>query len=851
MDHLTKAEFIRLYEGGFSEEEGQRAEQHLNNCPECLLAMQAVEEEQRTARARREQKREQEPPQIPGYRDFEYVGKGGFGVVFKARQESLNRIVALKKLRSDRNDPKNAERLRKEADLLGALKNRNIVEIHEFLDCSGQPVLVLEYCEGGSLSAKINGPSLDPRRVAGEIKTLAEAVHAVHNLGIVHRDLKPDNILVQGETLKISDFGLAKHCGEEPKEGSSYRVGTPAYMAPEQVNPRADGSVNPVAADVYALGAILYEMLTGKPPFQRENDTQILQAVISKEPPILVRRLNSRVPRDLEAICLKCLKKSPNERYSSAEELTKDLSRFEERMPVEARKPWPRGYWTNKIVRRNPVLSAFIVLLLLFAIGGPSLAMYAFKKKDDAVLAADQARSSEIKAREAQLRADESAKNARSAAKAEREATKVIGSILSSLNLNAEGQEGPSIREQIVGSLIAAKSAMDRLVAQDRLAGARFGATLGGTLAKLGAMQDAKAILFKAREILEAELGSDDLETLEVTHSVVMLYISENQMEKALPLAKRTFEMRKMKLGPDHTSTIQSMNCFGICCIESGQSRYGITLLKEAFEKAKKKYGASHSQTILYMHNLAAAYYACGESNNGLSLIRDSFETAKAKFGDYSYLTISLSLRLSALYIEEGQPEKVLQLLKPTLKDLKIMAGSDHPVLLSFMPPLVLAYHDAHKLDDGAKFVQSWLQDLRVKSGSESLSTAEGLACLGYIQLAQKEFANAESALRECMAIRMKKEPDAPLTISTKSLIGASLVEQKKFAEAERLLEEGYKGLVELERKSALPNKYLYKRLLVENITYLVQLYEATGKKDKANIWRKKIEGIKLLRMKP
>jgi hypothetical protein len=278
------------------------------------------------------------------------------GVVYRARQLALNRVVALKMVLAGGHAGEGERaRFRAEAEAIARLQHPNVVQIHEVGEAGGLPYLCLELCEGGSLSARLDGTPWPGRRAAQLVEALARAVEAAHRRGIVHRDLKPANVLLApvpagqsaclsfpgpgqaeaGYDPKVTDFGLAKRLdGGQGQTQSGAVVGTPSYMAPEQAGGK-NKEVGP-AADVYALGAILYELLTGRPPFRAATPLDTLLQVLEREP-VPPRLLNPRVERDLETICLKCLEKGPQRRYPSAAALAEDLHRYLQGESISAR----------------------------------------------------------------------------------------------------------------------------------------------------------------------------------------------------------------------------------------------------------------------------------------------------------------------------------------------------------------------------------------------------------------------------------------------------------------------------------------------------------------------------------
>src|SRR5262245_665030 len=275
-------------------------------------------------------------PQVAGYELLEVLGRGGMGVVYKARQLGLNRIVALKMVLAGANaSPQDLSRFRAEAEAVAQLAHPNIVQIYEIGEQAGCPFLALEYVGGGSLAQQLDGTPLAPKQAAQMVQSLARAVQHAHEKGIVHRDLKPANVLLSAEgTPKIADFGLAKRADSNQAHTLTGTIlGSPSYMAPEQAEGATD-KIGP-ATDVYALGVILYEMLTGRPPFKGSTLIETIEQVREHDP-VPPRFLLPKTPRDLETICLKCLEKSPHRRYASAAELADDLRSFLRDEPINA-----------------------------------------------------------------------------------------------------------------------------------------------------------------------------------------------------------------------------------------------------------------------------------------------------------------------------------------------------------------------------------------------------------------------------------------------------------------------------------------------------------------------------------
>ncbi len=306
-------------------------------------------------------------PSLDRFEIVEELGRGSMGVVYKAREIGLGRLVALKMMLAGQSSSGEAlPRFLAEARTIARLVHPNIVQIHSIGEHEGRPFLELEYLSGGSLASRLDGKPWPPERAAELVSAVAKGIEQAHSLGVIHRDLKPANILLaRDDTPRVADFGVAKLLDREAHFTQTHTlVGSPSYMAPEQ----ADWDVQTVGptADVYALGAVLYELLTGRPPFRGTNVLNTLEQVRTAEP-VPPGRLVKGLPRDLETIALKCLEKSPSRRYPTAQSLCDDLGRFLRREPIQAR-PAHALERARRWCSRHPAIAG-LVLALATAIG--------------------------------------------------------------------------------------------------------------------------------------------------------------------------------------------------------------------------------------------------------------------------------------------------------------------------------------------------------------------------------------------------------------------------------------------------------------------------------------------------
>jgi serine/threonine-protein kinase len=461
------------------------------------------------------------PQSVAGYDVLGVLGRGAMGVVYKARQRGLNRLVALKMILSGEHAGSNElMRFQAEAEAVAHLHHPNIVQIYEVGEEGGLPFFSLEFVDGSSLDKKVNGTPMQPKEAAALTQKLAQAMDYAHKNNIIHRDLKPGNVLIAEDgTPKVGDFGLAKRLDlESGQTRSGTVVGTASYMAPEQ----AEGRIRDVGplSDEYSLGAILYELLTGRPPFKGSTFIDTLNQLRTLEP-VPPMDFQPGVPRDLETICLKCLQKDAAKRYPSAGALADDLRRFLAGEPIVAR---PVGYgerlwrWCKRNPRVAGLTAAVIGLVLIGVIGLTVAAAMLKNERDQTEEARKEAVKNEEEARKQEGIAKEREKEAKekeAIAKATADKTMMqhvdLGKNLYSLALQASPESRP-MRDKVLGVLRQSLLLLGQTV--EGYGATEFGTVktcqhLGELLLDIGQTQESKKILTQGYETVKKLVEAD------------------------------------------------------------------------------------------------------------------------------------------------------------------------------------------------------------------------------------------------------------------------------------------------------------------------------------------------------
>jgi tetratricopeptide (TPR) repeat protein/predicted Ser/Thr protein kinase len=740
-------------------------------------------------------------PLIPGYDVEAELGSGGMGVVYKARHRALGRTVAIKMLLAGPfAGPHERARFRREAEALAGLRHANIVQVYDAGEVDGRPYFTMEFVEGGSLAHQLSARPQPPKRSAELIATLARAVAFAHRSGIVHRDLKPSNILATADgTLKISDFGLALPVSDGTRFTiSGTRVGTPSYMAPEQALGKTS-AVGP-AVDIYALGAVLYELLTGRPPFVGETAAETERRVIAEEP-IPPSRLIRTIPRDLETICLKCLRKEPESRYAAAAELASDLDRFLEGRPILARRLGMAARF-GRWCRRNPAATAISVLLVLGTAISTWQAVSATRAKGEALEArqaeaerAEGERKAKLEA-QAQKATAERAADAEKAAKAQAQkrlaqvekANDLLASIFYHLDPKEIARAERPLQAILVEKLDMAVQQLSGESIGDSLVVANMQDKFGLSLVGLGEPGKAIVLFQRALAARQALLGPEDRLTLASRHDLALAYQAAGKLDLALLLQEETVKLMKARLGPEDSDTINGMNNLGLMRLAKGDSESALSLEEETVRLMKAKLGPDHPDTLVGMNNLGMAYQAVGKLDLAVSLFEETLKLKKARLGPYHPHTLDTMDNLATAYEAAGKVELAIPLLEATLKCRKSSLDANHPETLNSMSNLALAYQRAGKMDLALALFNEALGREKARLGNEHPDTIRDMHRYGFL----RNLVTAEERYKANLA---KLGPDHIDTVLARRDLAQMYLASNRLDDAEVTLAEVIKKL--------------------------------------------------------
>jgi tetratricopeptide (TPR) repeat protein len=769
--------------------EAPRTEEYQGRFPAVSLPVTSMFPDQ--AAARPEPESVADLPVVPGYEILGVLGRGGMGIVYKARHRHLQRLVALKMiLAGGHAGPQELARFRTEAEAVARLQHPHIVQIYEVGEQHGLPYCALEFVDGVSLARKLAGTPQPSRQAAQLVATLAEAMHAGHQRGIVHRDLKPDNVLLTADgTPKVADFGLAKKLDSGAGQTASGAiVGTPSYMAPEQA--RGQGKEVGPAADVYALGAILYETLTGRPPFKAATPMETMLQVIHDEP-VPPRRFQPAVPAELETICLKCLSKDPAHRYASAAVLADDLKRFLNGEPIRAR-PSTRWEQTIKWAKRKPAISGLVgvsavALLTLFGV------VLGFTLKLGAALKAteDQRDLAEKREQDADRQRAE-AEQARAVAQA------VIDFLQHDLlrQANSYEQAGrqftPDPDVKVATLLDRAAAGIGERFRDQPLVAAAVHQAIGDAYQGIGKYEFAIRHLSAAWELRTAHLGPDHPETLTALNNLATAYQKAGRTAEAIQLLEQVCRQAQ-QLGSDRHG-LGALNNLAWAYADAGRTAETIRLFEQVRARQVEKLGPDHPETLTTLHALAAAYQQAGRTGEAIALLERVRAQQTRQLGPDHLHTLHTLDSLAGAYHAAGRTAEAIRLFQQVRRQQAEKLGPDHPTTLVTLKNLAVAYFLAGRTAESAAAIRQ-LEQVRQQQTEKlgpdhpsTLSTVQGLAVV--YRLAGR----TSESIRLLQGVREQQErklgPDHPDTLITLHCLGRAYLAAGRAAEAMELFEQ-------------------------------------------------------------
>jgi tRNA A-37 threonylcarbamoyl transferase component Bud32 len=827
--------------------------------------------------------------------------RGGLGAVFVALDGELNREVALKQLLdSHADDPISRTRFLVEAEITGALEHPGIVPVYSLGSYrDGRPYYAMRLISGDNLKEAIDQfhadasqksdpgrRSLELRKLLRRVLDVCNTVEYAHSHGVLHRDIKPGNVIVgrHGETLVV-DWGLAKHVGQaEPLYDSTGRslrsglasgstetlpgtvIGTPAYMSPEQ----AAGDLDRIEprSDVYSLGATLYNIITGKPPFAG-GVREVLRKVQKGEFQT-PRQVDPSIDKALEAICCKAMATLPADRFTSCRALADDIERWMADEPVSAyREPWARALlrWLNRhrtgvTAAAAAVLSGLIGLTVLAAQQAHSNAE--LKRANGVTLAAlGQARRARDATTAALTQSEESRKEAEAVSSFMVDALKKPDPSVDGKDVRVADvldQAAAGLEHGFAGSAASQGALLDALgrsylglglysKAEEahRKALERREKTLGPTHRETqkSATRHAAAVWYAGRHaeslaLLEAALarqrdtlGLDEEVTLETRDSLAWRYTSIGRIDDAIAMLREVLAARESKLGTDHPDTLTSRNNLAAVYSLAGRNDEAIALLEATLRQKESKLGLDHPDTLASRSNLASVYAASGRSLDAIRLHDQTLRQKESKLGlDHPDTLVSRTL-LAGAYHAAGRYTDAIRLHEATLKARESKLGSGHPDTLGSRFGLAAAYEALGRWAEAEALRRENLAYRRAREKPDSLLLASELVELGRVLLQQAKNSEAEPLLRECVAIRDKAIPNEWRRFFATSLLGRALLDQGQYAEAEPLVVLGYTGLKAREAKIPVVSK----ARLYDAALELVRLYKAWGKPEQARSW--------------
>ncbi len=777
-----------------------------------------------------------EGQQIDGYVLDRLLGRGGMGIVYAAHQVALNRWVALKFIRSGLlATAEDQARFRSEASSAARLRHPGIVAVYDFGSWEGYEYISMEWVRGHTLNELMQTGPLSPERACRYTQQLCEAMTHAHEHGIIHRDLKPANILIDTETdrLRIMDFGLAKLIHSEQDQAadltlSGTMVGTPSYMSPEQ----ALGLNKQISAesDIYSLGAVLYEMLTGRPPFQAATAIETMRQVVDEEP-AAVRSLNSDVSRDLETICLKCLRKAPSQRYRSTAAVAEDVRRVIEGRPILAHRVsrWRRAW---KWCTRNAPLAASLGLLLISLLAGTTISLVMW-------------RASALNAKRAEERfAAEQAANAEAQQQAEK-ALAVTRFFTVDVLRQADPASSPDRDMKLSDVLDAAATQLHDQFADKPLVESAIHQALGDTYLGLGRSDASEEHLRRAADIHRQQLGEEHPQTIDSLSRMGMFFYSTGNYAKAEQQYRELLAICERTVGPDHQETLHKRGQLAHAIYWQGRLDEAENIYLDVIER-ERRFGEDHAPALLTMNNLAILYCNTGKFAEAERLLTETLRRQRRLLGEEHPLTLTTLSNLGYVYTMLGEFTKAKPFCEQAMQDRQRVLG-DHADTAYSIHNMGHFFCSQGESEAALPFFQQAYEMRQRLLGNEHPDTQLSVRQLGKSLLALGRPAEAFPFCEQAWRYANTYPQSVASKSAAMSLYGAALAQQADGStderlRAERLLKDAWRQLRDLPDSTSRQGQIASDlRFTAE---HLIGAYERWQEAEEATAWSKRLQAI-------